>query len=477
MLAWQALLRLRLCRLSRTSTCVCTLANGHLDADTTNFAVVDNPVAFGVNTSTKVVKFTRAFDGNPWAGFWTALNDSIDVTTNKFMHVKVLKTRISPLHFKLEGGPAGNSEIPSMYAQTVTNGWEDIVFDFRAKTGKYKTISFMPDFEDPITLTNDIVMYFDDIVLNNDSMPAPLPTMNTATFNVNMWYWKHVGKFDPATQFVDVAGSFDGWNGANFHLTPDAADSIYSITVDSLTIGDTLNFKFRINGSWADSLSEFPGGGPNRAFVVGYGINNLSVWFNDESAYTPVTLNVNMSCWKQLGKFDPATQYVDVAGSFDAWNGANFHLTPDANDSIYSITIPDLMIGDTLNFKFRINGSWADSLSEFPGGGPNRQYVVIEGTNVFSCWFNDDVTGIHENQLANKVMAYPVPFNNTLTISASVDVKSITITSAYGQQVYVQENISSGMLNINTSNLKPGMYFVTFVGKDGGRLTQKVLKN
>ncbi len=454
-----------------------SMANGHLDADTTNFAVVDNPVAFGVNTSTKVVKFTRAFDGNPWAGFWTALNDSIDVTTNKFMHVKVLKTRISPLHFKLEGGPAGNSEIASMYAQTVTNGWEDIVFDFRAKTGKYKVISFMPDFEDPLTLTEDIVMYFDDIVLNNDSVPAPLPTMNTATFNVNMWYWKHVGKFDPATQFVDVAGSFNAWDGTNFHLIPDAADSIYSITVDSLTIGGTLNFKFRINGSWADSLSEFPGGGPNRAFVVGYGINNLSVWFNDESAYAPVTFNVNMSCWKQLGKFDPATQFVDVAGSFDAWDGTNFHLTPDANDSIYSITIPDLMVGDTLNFKFRINGSWADSLSEFPGGGPNRQYIVIVGANVFSCWFNDDVTGIPENQLANKVQVYPNPFSANLFINTTTEINQIIISNYIGQQVARFENLKLGLMSVNTSDLKKGMYLVTFFAKDGSKYTQKLIKD
>ena len=29
----------------------------------------------------------------------------------------------------------------------------------------------MPDFEDPLTLTNDIMIYFDDIILNNDPTP------------------------------------------------------------------------------------------------------------------------------------------------------------------------------------------------------------------------------------------------------------------------------------------------------------------
>ena len=98
------------------------------------------------------------------------------MTTNKYMHVKVWKPRISPLHFKIEGGAAGNLEIPSMAPQNDINVWEDMVFDFTSKTGAYPTISFMPDFEDPLTLTEDITIYFDDIILNND--PNPITGLN-----------------------------------------------------------------------------------------------------------------------------------------------------------------------------------------------------------------------------------------------------------------------------------------------------------
>ena len=65
-----------------------------------------------------------------------------------------------------------------MTPQTSTGVWEDMVFDFSSKTGTYPTISFMPDFEDPLTLTNDIVIYFDDIMVNND------PTPNSAAVDV-----------------------------------------------------------------------------------------------------------------------------------------------------------------------------------------------------------------------------------------------------------------------------------------------------
>jgi hypothetical protein len=58
-----------------------------------------------------------------------------------------------------------------MTPQSGTGVWEDMVFDFSAKTGAYPTIAFMPDFEDPLALTTDITLYFDDIILNNDPNP------------------------------------------------------------------------------------------------------------------------------------------------------------------------------------------------------------------------------------------------------------------------------------------------------------------
>ena len=142
--------------------------------DLSSMVLIPNPDATGINTSNWVVKFLRDKDGIPWEGFWSPTG--VDVTTNKYMHVKVWKPRISPLHFKIEGGAAGNLEIPSMAPQNDINVWEDMVFDFTSKTGAYPTISFMPDFEDPLTLTEDITIYFDDIILNND--PNPITGIN-----------------------------------------------------------------------------------------------------------------------------------------------------------------------------------------------------------------------------------------------------------------------------------------------------------
>jgi len=41
-----------------------------------------------------------------------------------------------------------------------------------------------------------------------------------------------------------------------------------------------------------------------------------------------------------------------------------------------------------LEFKFRIDGDWNNA--EFPGGGANRIYEVIQGENILEFWYNDE---------------------------------------------------------------------------------------
>lgn len=122
-----------------------TMANGHLDVPAT-FSVVANPHKDDVNGSDHVMMFTRAYDGNPWAGFWSSLSEPVDLTTSKYIRVKVLKPRISPLHFKVEGGTSVPSsfEITPVNEQTKTGEWEEIIFFFENATGTYPTIVLCP---------------------------------------------------------------------------------------------------------------------------------------------------------------------------------------------------------------------------------------------------------------------------------------------------------------------------------------------
>jgi len=203
------------------------------------------------------------------------------------------------------------------------------------------------------------------------------------TFEVNMSYEISQGNLDPTTGYVDIAGSFNGWDGVNHHLSDADADSVYDITID-IPVGD-IEFKFRINGNW--DTSEFPGGGPNRTYTVVEGDQGYVCWYNDFSPVPVVIFKVDMANQISLGNFNPATDYVDVAGNFNGWDGVNSHLTAnDYNNAIWEITVDTFSVGNNLEFKFRINGSW--DTAEFPGGS-NRQYTVGESVQEYSVYWND----------------------------------------------------------------------------------------
>lgn len=332
--------------------------------DLSTMSLIPNPDKSGNNLSDYVIKFHRDMNGVPWGGFWSSLPVAADVTTNKYVHAKVWKPRISPVKLKLEGGAAGTLEAPSMYAQTLVGHWEDIVFDFTSKTGTYPILAFMPDFEDPLTLTEDIDIYFDDFLINDNPNPI-LPAEQIFSVDMN-------GADLVAGQQVFISGALGG-----------------------------------INGTWSE----------------------------------------------------PGT------------NANNEMFDPDG-DMVYTIYmhLPDGLI----LFKFFKGTGWN-------GGEPvltDRSYTVAGScNNIFSWGIDGFVTSTPENAFAGKIEMYPNPVSSQLNINSTVELSKITITNAVGKVVgnYTFEN--KGTQSINITDLKAGMYFITFVGKDGSKMTQKLMKN
>lgn len=426
--------------------------------DLSSMTMIPNPDKSGVNLSENVIDFLRDKDGVPWGGFWSALPTVIDVTTNKYVHVKVWKPRVSMIKFKIEGGEAGTVEIESMYPQTLTNAWEDIVFDFSAKTGTYPIIAFLADFVDPVGLTEDIHIYFDDIILNNDPNPITPPSQK---INVDM-----TESGMTAGSQVWIAGALGGIHGtwvepgtnpANEMLDTDG-DGIYSLTL-ALPEG-LVAFKFFWGMGWANG-DPAPGG--DRTLTLTNTMDVLYKWGADGIVVPPasptIKWNVNMSYWISEGKFNEATDYVDVAGSFNEWNGDNHHLTP-AGDGIHTITVEGFTVDQVVDYKFRINGSWADSLSEFPGGGANRTLTVVDGLQEVTVWFNDEHAGINDpvQQVYN---IYPNPVTDKLFIGNMKDVTKVEIYNVTGQLVKSFNYNEVEQAQINTSDLRSGMYILT----------------
>lgn len=105
---------------------------------------------------------------------------------------------------------------------------------------------------------------------------------------------------------------------------------------------------------------------------------------------TSLIFEVNMNEQMEQAVFNADTDFVDIAGSFNSWGAPNgLTLQDEDADGIY-LGNTTLNIGQSIEFKARINGEW-NGLEEFAGGGPNRSYTVSANDTV-SFWYNDEVS-------------------------------------------------------------------------------------
>lgn len=138
------------------------------------FATVANPSATGLNTSAKVGKFTRGFEG--WSGTYSPLNVPIDFATGK--KIKVLVYNPNPalvgksLNVELEaavGGSPANGVGVLKVPVTKSGVWEELVFDFSTNKAIPATAKFAQlvlRFNDSVDGAGAII-YVDNFRLTN----------------------------------------------------------------------------------------------------------------------------------------------------------------------------------------------------------------------------------------------------------------------------------------------------------------------
>lgn len=320
--------------------------------DLSAFTKVANPDMSGINLSNMVIKFNRDKDGVPWGGFWSSLPTAVDVTTNKYVHVKVWKPRISPVKFKLEGGAAGTLELASVNAQTKVNAWEDFVFDFSGKTGTYPVIAFMPDFADPTGLTEDIVIYFDDFLVNNDPNPSTPPEQ---IISVDMKP-ANIAAGDKVYMSGALGGGYGSWvepgkNPALEMIDPDG-DGIYTIW---LHLADGVYaFKFFKGAGWGTG-DPAPGG--DRTYTVAGSVALKYVWGTEGFTLgvptvenndvlrlypNPFSNDLHISSTTQIQRVLITSSLGQVVGSYEL-NNANSQTinTSSLSNGLYFVTVVD----------------------------------------------------------------------------------------------------------------------------------------
>jgi hypothetical protein len=187
-----------------------------------------------------------------------------------------------------------------------------------------------------------------------------------------------------------------------------------------------------------------------------------------------VTFNVDMNAHIANGEFSPGADFVDVAGSFNDWAGSDA-FTDEDGDGIYTMTYPDMTVGDKLQYKYRINGN--DETAELMDGDP-RTYTVRYWNILDDTYNRGETTGVDDVVAIEKVVVYPNPNSGQFTISISssnsTDV-SIKLYNLQGKAVFTKElkGVYSHKENIDQQLVK-GLYFLTLETNKGVK-TQKII--
>jgi len=211
--------------------------------------------------------------------------------------------------------------------------------------------------------------------------------LNYTWFQVDMSYLVQNHTFRPDTDYVDIVGSMNNFQGSP-PLSRIGTGYVYQIMYN-IEPGTNAAFKFRINGD--TSLMELKGK-PNRFLLAPDSVLHSTYWFNNYNpARVPMTFYCNMKYMTRAGHFSRQDDHVDVAGSFNG-NGAYDILYDYDRDSIYTATVlidTAFYQQNPITFKYRINSSWATAELE---GQPSRSYFLHDtasGRNIDSSWYNN----------------------------------------------------------------------------------------
>ena len=137
--------------------------------------------------------------------------------------------------------------------------------------------------------------------------------LNTAdvTFNVNMNYQISSGNFTPGVDFVDLAGNFNSWGSPGDLFTDSDGDGIYSLNLSDFYLGDTIEFKCRINGDWNTyELS----GLASRSLIISQPSETIYFWYNDEMLIDTASIFDIQSSIDSIGSSLYEGQIINTSG-------------------------------------------------------------------------------------------------------------------------------------------------------------------
>lgn len=141
--------------------------------------VIDNPQSSGSNTSVKVAQMIKNA-GEPWAGSYITLDNSIDFSTKKIFKMKVYTPKVGTKVLLKVENPIDNKIYYEIEVTTkLANQWEDLQFDYSKIdiTKSYRNLVIIFDNGTKGDGSANFTYLLDDIVLMEGVIiPADAPT-------------------------------------------------------------------------------------------------------------------------------------------------------------------------------------------------------------------------------------------------------------------------------------------------------------
>jgi len=110
-------------------------------------------------------------------------------------------------------------------------------------------------------------------------------------------------------------------------------------------------------------------------------------------------------------------------------------------------------------------------------GGTSGDVIYISNITALE----NTSTGIEDEKLKAGVSIYPVPFNNHINVDVNneVIVEQVSLYNTAGALVktLISEEVTGGMIKINTGDVEPGIYIITITGTNGGHSSKRIIKN
>lgn len=255
-----------------------------------------------------------------------------------------------------------------------------------------------------------------------------------------------------------------GANHANFKLSA-SGESLGLFDSYEMNFAPISTFDYLSQEQNISSGTEASGVIVPQLFITPGGENNST-----DVAF--ITFRFNMNRQIAAGNFNPATDFIDVAGTFNSWSGGD-RIYDGNEDGIYQYTALGFTTDELIEYKARINSDW--NTAEFPelGGEGNRIYTLLPGHNIIEHWYSElEIPEISDAIPDLMFTVFPNPTTTgKFTIEATFNIKTISIYSITGKLLYQKEISDSTILDLQVE-LTNGVYLVKVFGNNQEYITK-----